>query len=152
MKVYLMRHGAAQAHGETDATRKLTEQGIEDVERVAEQFALKQPRVKRLLASPYDRAQQTAATIREKLTVETVEISLAIRPDGDPVAVLDLIGNSSQSPIMLIAHNPLLSNLLQLMLDSSRGPTNSMTPGQLVCVSFDTVAAGMGQLEYTINK
>ena len=120
--------------------------------RVAEQFALKQPQVKRLLASPYDRAQQTAATIRIKLDVDTVETSLAITPDGDPVAVLDLIEKSKQSSIMLVAHNPLLSNLLTLMLHGSRGRAQVMTPGQLVCVSFDTVAAGMGRLEYTIGK
>ena len=68
MKVWILRHGEAQAHARTDAERNLTEQGRAEALRSAAHL-IGQP-IDAIFASPYVRAQQTAQLVREALGFE----------------------------------------------------------------------------------
>lgn len=65
MKLWILRHGEAQPHAPRDADRELTPLGCEQVLRSAEQLRSKP--LNSIWVSPYVRAQQTAALVREAL-------------------------------------------------------------------------------------
>lgn len=65
MKLWLLRHGEAEAHARSDAQRELTPHGRKEVKQSAGH--LPGHGVSKIVASPYVRAQQTAQIVREVL-------------------------------------------------------------------------------------
>jgi len=65
VKLWVLRHGQAEAHAATDAERNLTAHGREEVLGSAAQLIGKP--IDAIIASPYVRAQQTAHLVREAL-------------------------------------------------------------------------------------
>lgn len=65
MKLWVLRHGEAEPRANSDAERRLTAHGREQVVRSAAHL-LGQP-LQAIIASPYVRAQQTAALVHETL-------------------------------------------------------------------------------------
>jgi phosphohistidine phosphatase len=65
VKLWVLRHGEAEPRANTDAERRLTAHGREQVLRSAAHL-LGQP-LQAIIASPYVRAQQTAALVHDTL-------------------------------------------------------------------------------------
>ena len=63
MKLWVLRHGQAEARAATDAQRPLTETGRQEALRMGEH--LQGETLEVILASPYLRAQQTAELVRQ---------------------------------------------------------------------------------------
>ena len=61
MKLWVLRHGEAEPRAKTDAERRLTAHGREQVLHSAA-YLIGQP-LQAIVASPYVRAQQTAALV-----------------------------------------------------------------------------------------
>ena len=61
MKLYVLRHGEAEARAHNDSTRELTARGRLEIEQVARLFAARHIKLQRCFVSPYTRAAQTAA-------------------------------------------------------------------------------------------
>ncbi len=68
MKVWILRHGEAEPQARSDDQRNLTEHGRKQVLRSAAQL-IGQP-LDAIVASPYVRAQQTAALVHQALGFE----------------------------------------------------------------------------------
>ncbi|WP_416137537.1 phosphohistidine phosphatase SixA [Halomonas sp. HK25] len=124
-RLLILRHGQA-GPGRPDAERALTGQGRREVARMAAWLAEREDLAGlHLLASPYERAQQTAAILGEALAapVETLPI---ITPDDDPAAVADwLLARPEGRPLVMVSHMPLVGALTGLLVEgrADRGPS-----------------------------
>ena len=67
MQLYILRHGEAERLSSTDRRRQLTQQGHEEVAAVVQRHLEELETVQTIWASPYSRAQQTAAVVQRQL-------------------------------------------------------------------------------------
>ncbi|MCK2184904.1 phosphohistidine phosphatase SixA [Halomonas getboli] len=144
----IMRHGEA-GPGSPDPLRELTARGIDEAARMGAWLAgreyLDAARL-RLVASPYRRAQQTAAWVGEALGVP-VETLSCITPDDPPQAVVDwLLEQDDDRPLLLVSHMPLVGALTGLLVEG-RGDRGLGFPTAAVAeLDAEVRAAGCARL------
>jgi phosphohistidine phosphatase len=128
MKLYLLRHAIAVERGTPgfgdDRFRPLTHEGCEKMERIARGMKRLGLSFDRIMTSPYVRAEQTAKIVADVLGWEkrlTTEPSLAA--DQEPEAVLAKLAGAEweSSGILLVGHEPYLSDLAGLMIGTGGG-------------------------------
>ncbi|WP_341705875.1 phosphohistidine phosphatase SixA [Halopseudomonas sp.] len=145
MRVWVMRHGQAAAQAASDAQRPLTAAGQQEARLMAD--LLRQQPLDAILASPYVRAQQTAALVCAELGFERgVSTAPWLTPDDDPAEVLRYLAERQEQNLLLVSHQPLVSQLLSLFCEGHRRAHLPMPTAALACVESDFVAAGLGQL------
>jgi phosphohistidine phosphatase len=107
----LWRHAEAEP-GEPDLGRRLTSKGLKQAERMGDWLDLHLPGSARILASPADRAQQTALGLKRKF--KTVD-DLA---PAAPVAALLAAANwpAAREPVVIIGHQPTLGAVASFLL------------------------------------
>ena len=143
MKVWILRHGEAQAHARTDAERNLTEHGRAEVLRSAAHL-IGQP-LGAIIASPYVRAQQTAQLVRDVLGFQP-EIRTVpwLTPDGDVQQVLKKL--DSDDDVLLVSHQPLVGNLISLLQHGHQRQPQPMYTASLAQLEGDFPLAGLMSL------
>ena len=140
-----MRHGQAVAQAESDAQRALTPAGEAQVRAMGDQLQA-QP-LNAILASPYVRAQQTATLVREQIGfAQSVGTAAWLTPDDQPGDVIGFLSERSESELLLVSHQPLVSQLISLLVHGHRGEHYPMPTAALACIDMDFVAAGLGEL------
>jgi phosphohistidine phosphatase len=149
MRVYLAQHGLAVPK-ETDPERPLSEQGREDVRRLADLLEGAGIRVEQALHSGKTRAEQTAALLaRAVLPGGQAQGRSGLAPN-DPVEPLASEIESWSADTLLVGHLPFLGRLASLLLaaDADR-PTLAFQPGSLACLERD--ATGPWALAWMIR-
>ncbi len=109
MKIVIMRHGDATF---SNSDRILSEQGIEEVEKIAS-YLSSIVKIDRCLCSPKTRAMQTAGILKYKVFDCDVEIERMLTPSGDPVSLvsyLDAIIKQDKN-LLIVSHLPLVELL-----------------------------------------
>lgn len=141
MRLYILRHGEAEARAASDAERALTGHGRNEIGSVAEQLKRKVPEIARVLVSPYRRAQETAAIMVETLGLPTPETERLLTPDSSPWLVLELLRQvPTQDGVLLVSHMPLVGRLV-LELAPGLGAKGFQT-GELVVLDWPGEGAG----------
>ncbi|SDG27061.1 phosphohistidine phosphatase, SixA [Pseudomonas benzenivorans] len=141
MRLWLLRHGQAEAQARSDAERALTAHGREEVRQVAVQ--LQGRRLGAILASPYVRAQQTAALVREALGfTDGIHTVPWLTPDSDPREVLKQLDRYAQDELLLVTHQPLVGALAGLLIHGHRQQPLTMHTASLAELDGDLLAAG----------
>ena len=111
MDLILWRHAEAEP-GEPDLGRRLTAKGIKQAERVGAWLDSHLPDGTRILASPADRAQQTALGLKRKF--RTVD---EIAPGASVAAVLAATGwPDAREPVLVVGHQPTLGAVAAFLL------------------------------------
>ncbi|MFG6666781.1 phosphohistidine phosphatase SixA [Halomonas sp. HNIBRBA4712] len=150
-RLLIMRHGEA-GPGRDDPARTLTTRGEREAARMAAWLGTRvNPGTVRLYASPYRRAQQTAAPVSKALGVPVETLSL-ITPDDDPRAVSDWLSAQPEGKtIMLVSHMPLVGALCGYLVEGSemRGPR--FATGAVAELTAPVWAAGLGRLVHYIE-
>ena len=143
MKVWILRHGEAQAHARTDAERNLTEHGRAEVLRSAAHL-IGQP-LGAIIASPYVRAQQTAQLVRDVLGFQP-EIRTVpwLTPDGDVQRVLEKL--DSDDDVLLVSHQPLVGSLISFLQHGHQRQPQPMYTASLAQLEGDYPLAGLMSL------
>ena len=145
MKVWILRHGQAEPSAASDPQRCLTEVGRQQVRQMAQRL-VGQP-LDIILASPYQRAQQTAELVREQLdmrrSITTVDW---LTPDDDPLEALDRLAERSEANILLVSHQPLVGQMISLAVDGHRQAHYPMPTAGLACLEMSLPAAGVARL------
>ncbi|MDD1013397.1 phosphohistidine phosphatase SixA [Pseudomonas rubra] len=140
MKLWVLRHGEAEQRANTDAERRLTAHGREQVLRSAA-VLLGQP-LQVILASPYVRAQQTAALVHEALGfTKPVQTVSWLTPDSDSQMVIAELDKLGLEQVLLVSHQPLVGNLVSL-LEGGKHPA-SMSTASLAQLEGDWPLAGL---------
>lgn len=120
MHLYLLRHGIAEDKGsrQSDAERALTKKGKEELKRVMRVAAQAGVKPSVILTSPYVRARQTAEIAKDGLDVkEPLLETRTLTPDGAPHLVWAELSDHRKEPsLMLVSHNPLVEQLVALLL------------------------------------
>jgi len=151
MLVYLLRHAAAQGSAATDAVRDLTIEGLAQARSITEQFKQHSPAMDKVLCSPYNRAQQTASAVMGLFPDIVLSTDDRLEPGGDVIAALDVIEGCDVQNLLIVSHNPFLSNLLSVMVDGTMESHRVVANAALYCVSMDVVAPGCGEIVYSLE-
>lgn len=145
MKLYLLRHGEAETRAYNDPGRELTARGRRDVTQVAHQFAAQGIRLERCFVSPYVRAAQTAALFLpeagQNIAAETTSL---LMPEVRASAVMNFLEGLREQEVLLVSHNPLVSELNALLTEGSISSMHILGTSELICIEFDVVGLGMG--------
>ena len=114
MKLYLVRHGKAQAADGTveDTLRQLTPDGRKRLETEAQALARIGINPTHIFSSPRVRALQTAEIIASALH-KTIEIREEVNYDFDISAIATLIkGIPPDAEVMFVGHEPTMSDAI----------------------------------------
>jgi phosphohistidine phosphatase len=151
VRLFVLRHGRAEAFKADDASRALVASGREDVRQVVTRQCDALGSVPHVWVSPYLRAQQTAGIAREVLALpDTCElVSNLLVPEARVFSLIDALYQAKLDTVLLVSHQPLLSTLL----DTLCGPSEAhhMSTASLAAVDLDVVAADMGQLRWLVH-
>jgi phosphohistidine phosphatase len=142
----------ANERGVPDAERPLTKDGRRRMKRVARGLARSVPKLSAIFSSPWLRAAETAALLRERFSgVESIE-SDALLPDAEPEALAEclmeyLAGRPATSALSLVGHEPHLSTWVSWCLTGQPSSILELRKAGACLVRFaDTVGAGQGKL------
>ncbi|HWD32096.1 MAG TPA: phosphohistidine phosphatase SixA [Pseudomonas sp.] len=141
MKLWVLRHGEAEPRANSDSERRLTAHGREQVLRSAANLLGQD--LQAILASPYVRAQQTAALVHEALGfIKPVQTVTWLMPDTDPQMVIAELDKLGLENVLLVSHQPLVSCLVGMLEQGHRqGP--SMSTASLAELEGDWPLAGL---------
>jgi phosphohistidine phosphatase len=120
MRLLVFRHGIAEdgsADG-SDASRKLTDQGVERTRAAARGLAAIADRPDVILSSPKTRALQTAQAAAAAFGRE-VEV-LAELASGPPAEALRALAARAEETVMIVGHEPMLSELVEQVCTGGR--------------------------------
>lgn len=146
----LLRHGEAEAMAPSDALRRLTARGEQQVRDAAEQ--LRDLGLQRMLVSPYVRAQQTAALVQQTLgftgPLQTVPW---LTPDSSPQQALAELDAFEGESVLLVTHQPFVGALAGLLVHGSRQQALPMQTASLALLTGDSWAAGCMTLQALVH-
>lgn len=145
MKLWMLRHGEAEAYQRHDAERQLTELGREQVLQAVE--FLRDVRFDRVLSSPYVRARQTAELLCSTLQCQgSIEIVPWLTPENDVREVVRKLDGYPADNVLLVAHQPLLGTLASWLVDADRLHGLPLDTASVACLEGDFIGAGTMQL------
>jgi phosphohistidine phosphatase len=145
MRIWILRHGQAEAMAASDPQRALTEHGRVEVKSML--TLLRDEPLDGILASPYRRAQQTAELVSQGLSHSRgVATAAWLTPDDDPRQALDFLAERRERNVLLVSHQPLVSQLISLLVEGHKRGHYPMPTAGLACIDVDFPAAGIGQL------
>lgn len=132
MKLYLMRHGDAESYVHSDKERALTEKGRHQAEEVAKHFLEEGWELpKKIITSPYLRAEETARILGETLAIHDIKV-ISYKEATHWVDMKRYIGNE---PILFVSHEPFLSNLIERLT----GEYLKVTKGSVHWIDYDAI-------------
>jgi phosphohistidine phosphatase len=126
MIVYFLRHANAGNHlanPKKDEKRALDKEGIEQCGYVGRALAALDVQVDTVISSPLKRATQTAALVGNELGHEgKLQIDPALRPQATFAEFRKLLDKyARQEAIMVVGHNPNLSEFLGRIISDAGG-------------------------------
>jgi phosphohistidine phosphatase len=139
VKLYLIRHGLAEAGAPDDMSRNLTEFGERQALGAARWLAKNIKGPVTLWASPYLRTQQTAAPIAKALGIDIVAHT-CLQPEMTPHKVVEELCRQQQN-IILVTHLPLVGRLAALLTEGTVSD-RSWSPAEIWQLEGDVFAAG----------
>src|SRR5437588_60543 len=124
MVIYFLRHASAGQHlanPKKDERRALDESGIEQCGYVGRALAALDTQVDVIVSSPLKRATQTASLVGNEIGYETkIQIDDGLRPGAGFADFRKLLNKyAKQETIMVVGHNPNLSEFLGRMVSTT---------------------------------
>lgn len=115
-----MRHGIAALadhEGGSDADRRLTPRGIKRIKVVARGLDRLDLGIERIISSPLPRAHETAVIVADALALDdALEFSDVLQTGASAEAVRRFLRTRSESRLLVVGHNPTLSDLVGKMI------------------------------------
>jgi len=125
-RLYLLRHGIAVPHGTPDIPdddRPLTSEGEKGVKKVARGLRRLGIKLDRIVTSPLPRARRTAEVVADVLgKTELLEDADALRAGNSASSIRDWVAERTESRLMLVGHNPSLTDLVGLLITGNQAP------------------------------
>lgn len=152
MRLYFLRHGIAEDRhpGGSDHSRRLTPEGVEEMERVSRGMQALGLDFDLILTSPLTRARETAGIVARTLRAEEClreepRLACGCRL-GDLQSVLTHCAGKSR--VLLVGHEPDFSTLASALTGGSRV---RMKKASLACVATDLPEPGRGELRWLLE-
>lgn len=118
MKVILMRHGEAAEGVTPDSARPLTDFGIKQAKQTAGYLA-DTYQLDVLVASPFDRAQQTMAQAAKHFPTLSVITQDNLTPSDDPKAAFLQLAKIEADCLLVVCHMSIVAKLASLLTGDS---------------------------------
>lgn len=143
MRLWLLRHGQAQPRARTDAERELTEQGRAEVLQAL--TYLRGRPLQAIFASPYVRAQQTAALVGAAMAGEVGICTVPwLTPESDTQQSLgELQRCAEDQEILLVSHQPFIGAFGGLLIHGHKQAPLPMHTASLAELEGEAVLAGL---------
>jgi phosphohistidine phosphatase len=147
--LYILRHGIAFDRGAPDypddSERPLTPEGEKKIRQIA--HALKKLKVEcdLVLTSPFARAFRTAEIVVQVLKAEKkLRECPGLAVGGNPQAVVRVLNERHQAAqsVMLVGHEPFLSQLVSVLLVGDRGLALDLKKGGLCKLAVNRLRYG----------
>ena len=146
MEILLLRHGQASWQAKTDMERELTPRGESEVAGAAQWLEASGWRPDQIWVSPYRRAQQTAAIINRHWQLPQ-RSKASLTPDSELDELEAMIATFKGERLMLIGHNPLLTNAIGRWHGDSQRYWGLET-ASMALLEGDVFAAGCASLKW----
>ncbi len=118
-ELYILRHGIAVPHGTpgiAEDDRPLTPKGETRCEQIGRGLAEFGLEVDRIVTSPLIRARRTAQIVAEELgKIDDLEIAPELGAENSAETIRDWLRERSEERLMIVGHNPSLSDLVGLL-------------------------------------
>src|SRR5208337_2327205 len=122
-ELYILRHGIAIPHGTLgvpEDERPLTPKGEKRIKEVGRGLAAFGLELDRIITSPLPRARRTAQIVAQELGLtDRLVTSSVLSADSDAQTIRDWLRERHTDRLMIVGHNPSLSDLVGL--DPGRG-------------------------------
>lgn len=152
MKLYFLRHGIAEDQSPTgrDADRRLTADGVFEMEAVARGMAALGLRFDSIRTSPRVRARHTAEIAATALELEALLTEAPALSYGCGLAELRelLTGVEAKARVLLVGHQPDLSLNIGALIGGGRV---QMKKASLACVEVSRIEPGGGELRWLLH-
>jgi phosphohistidine phosphatase SixA len=145
VKVYVLRHGDAVPSWTNDSARALSELGRKQVQACADSNREALAQVQQVFVSPYIRAQQTCDIVRGEVLPEAETVDW-LAPDAMLSVTVDKLRDRVKSDVvLLVSHQPLVSNLIEI-LSGANGGSVHMSTASLALLETNVIAARCADL------
>lgn len=135
MKIYCVRHGHAEPLPDETGDRPLTEEGVEELKKVANYLASRGFHVSHVLHSEKQRARHTAELLAQKIAAHTLpEQTYLLSPDH---TIDELVAKIAgwHDDTLLVGHMPNISTLVSALVTGDASQDLVLfTPGTIVCL------------------
>ena len=118
MRVYLVQHGESRPE-EEDPQRRLTDEGVRNVEKVARFLRPLGLKLETIWHSGKDRAQQTAEIFAGAVDASHGMLQHNGLAPKDPVAPVKQAIEQSPGDLMIVGHLPFLGKLTALLVENN---------------------------------
>lgn len=152
-ELYILRHGIAIDRGTPgvpDDERPLTPKGEKRMHEIGRGLASLELDPDRILTSPLPRALRSAEIVAEELNMlDRLEITKVLRADSDAAAIRDWLRNRRENRLLIVGHNPALSELIGLLLLGDRSPLPcELKKGGAAALSLAPLASNSYRLDW----
>lgn len=159
MNLYLLRHGlagkAVEPRGSGDSERPLTREGKLKMRRIAKGIKALGLSFDVILSSSYTRARQTAEIVADALKVrKRLVFSETLTPDGSSKDLVELLMgvDPARSEVLLVGHEPYMSEIISLLVSGERGLDVEMKKGGICKISAESLRHGRcAKLEWLLT-
>lgn len=151
LELYFLRHGKAEdGVGTADRERRLTEEGVHEMQEEARGIAHLGLKFEVIFSSPYPRALETARIVAKELdrSAETMHVVPQLASGRFGLGALqELLASKPPKSALFVGHNPDLS----LVIQSLCGGVVEMKKGGLACVETEQVEPDQGVLLFLLT-
>ena len=159
--ITILRHGEAESSSDIDYNRALTERGLLGCFSAAKALVDFMPRnhsLDALYHSPFIRTTQTAHNFAHYFSSQVNTLVPTCSPTdyllghAEPVEIGRWLDTLTANNILLISHQPLVSNLAAWLVDGLRGSQYSDTrhdfyPASMIIIEADFISQGCGVIK-----
>jgi len=152
MHIYFLRHGDASSDTRySDSERPLTHLGERQAALVGTFLQQKNIVIHATLSSPLKRAQETASIVLSNIRTPTIVLSDLLLNGSDPLELFEQMNSLNVSSILLVGHEPNLSELISLLIGGKRNVEIEMKKCSLALVDIsDPMDQGTGVLKFLL--
>lgn len=158
MNLYILRHAMAldkQKWNKADSDRPLIKEGTNKFKKVAKGLRRLDLEIDWILTSPYRRAYDTAVIAAKELKLKKkLRILKSLAPDGDPKTIVRHLALNFRSweSVMLVGHEPYLSQLISVLTSGSIGLGLDLEKGGFAKLTVDSLTYGQcARLEWLLT-
>ena len=155
MELIFLRHAPARdkekwaAKGRPDSERPLTRAGREVARESARGLRRLLGRAELVAASPWLRAMETAEPAANALGAELIELALLV-PGSPPSALAEWLKGRKESRIVLVGHEPHMSEAVSHLLAGKPGPLVALKKGQALLLEAEAPGEGAASLVWSL--
>lgn len=152
MHIYFLRHGDASSDTRyNDNERPLTKLGEHQAALVGSLLHRMNVVVDIIISSPLKRAQETAAIVISKTLKRQIDTSELLVNGSDPRQLFEKLNKLSVASVLLVGHEPYLSETISLLVGGNRKAEIEMRKCSLVLVDVSNpIHQGAGILKFLI--